>query len=116
MEKTLVIVKPDAVCRGYTGKILGILEENGLKLRALKMMQMDKQQAKGFYKAHKERDFYDNLASYMSSGPMVAILLEGEKTISKVRQLLGATDPAEAEPDLTVPDLRSLAVLTGTMA
>ena len=99
MEKTLVIIKPDAVCRGYTGKILAILEENGLKLRALKMLQMDKQQAQGFYKVHKERHFYDNLASYMSSGPMVAILLEDKKAISKVRQLLGATDPKEAEPD-----------------
>ncbi len=99
MEKTLVIVKPDAVCRGYSGKILGVLEENGLKLRALKMLQLDKQQAQEFYKVHKERYFYDSLTSYMSSGPVVAALLEGDEAINRVRRLLGATDPKEAKPD-----------------
>ncbi len=98
MEKTLVIVKPDAVCRGYSGKILGILEEHGLKLRALKMLQLDKQQAQGFYAVHKERPFYDSLTSYMSSGPVVAALLEGDEAISKVRQLLGDTDSKKAAP------------------
>jgi nucleoside-diphosphate kinase len=99
MEKTLVIIKPDAVCRGYSGRILSLLEENGLRLQALKMLQLSKQQAQGFYQVHRERYFFDSLTSYMSSGPIIAMVLEGEGAIDQVRQLMGATDPKEAAPD-----------------
>lgn len=98
MEKTLVIIKPDAVSRGYNGKILSLLEENELKLKGLRMLQMDKQQAQDFYQVHRKMPFYDDLTSYMSSGPVVAAVLEGKDAIAQVRKLLGATDPKEAEP------------------
>jgi nucleoside-diphosphate kinase len=99
MERTLVIIKPDAVIRGYSGRILGILEENGLKLRALKLLRLDKQQAQSFYRVHRERYFFDSLTSYMASGPIVAAVLEGEGAINQVRRLMGATDPQEAASD-----------------
>jgi nucleoside-diphosphate kinase len=96
MERTLVIIKPDAYARNYTGKIFSIFEENGLKIKALKALHLNKQQAQEFYQVHKERHFFDSLTSYISSGPVVAAVLEGEGAINKVRQLLGATDPKEA--------------------
>jgi nucleoside-diphosphate kinase len=99
MEKTLVIVKPDAVERNYSGKILSLLEENGLRLRALKMLWLNKKQAQGFYHVHRERYFFDSLTDYISSGPIVAAVLEGEEAINKVRQLMGATDPKMAAAD-----------------
>ncbi len=98
MEKTLVIIKPDAVSRGYNGKILSLLEENGLRLGGLKMLQIDKQQAQDFYQVHRKMPFYDSLTSYMSSGPVIVAVLEGKDAIAKTRKLLGATDPKEAEP------------------
>ena len=95
-ERTLVIVKPDAVKKNAVGDIIRILQENGLKLIALKMVHLSKEQAKQFYIVHKERPFYDELTDFMSSGPCVPMVLEGENAISRVREIIGATDPAKA--------------------
>ncbi len=97
MEKTLVMIKPDGVERNLIGKIISIFEEKGLRVVALKKVRLSKEQAKAFYIVHKERPFYEELTDYMSSGPVVAMVLEGENAIKKVREIMGATDPAEAE-------------------
>lgn len=97
MERTLVLVKPDAVKKNVTGKIISRFEDEGFKVVALKKLKLTKQQAGQFYIVHKERAFYDELCEFMSSGPIVAMVLEGENAISRVRQILGATDPAKAE-------------------
>jgi nucleoside-diphosphate kinase len=96
MERTLVMIKPDGVERNLIGKIISIFEENGLRVVALKKVRLSKEQAKAFYIVHKERPFYDSLTDYMSSGPIVAMVLEGENAIKKVREIMGATDPKEA--------------------
>ncbi len=97
MERTLVMIKPDGVERNLIGKIINIFEENGLKVIALKKVRLSKKQAEAFYIVHKERPFYDSLTTYMSSGPVVAMVLEGEGAIKKVREIMGATDPKEAK-------------------
>ncbi|WP_457568251.1 nucleoside-diphosphate kinase [Desulfurobacterium sp.] len=96
VERTLVIVKPDAVKKNAVGDIIRILQENDLKLIALKMIHMSKEEAKGFYIVHKDRPFYDELTDFMSSGPCVPMVFEGENAIAKVREIIGATDPAKA--------------------
>ncbi len=96
VERTLVIVKPDAVKKNAVGDIIRILQENELKLLAIKMVHLTKEQAKRFYIVHKERPFYDELTDFMSSGPCVPMVFEGENAISKVREIIGATDPAKA--------------------
>ena len=96
MERTLVMIKPDGVERNLIGKVISIFEENGLRVVALKKVRLSKKQAEAFYIVHKERPFYDSLTSYMSSGPVVAMVLEGENAIKKVREIMGATDPQEA--------------------
>jgi nucleoside-diphosphate kinase len=98
LQKTLVIVKPDAVIRGYTGKIIARFEENGLKIVALRMLKLSRQEAREFYSVHKSQFFFDGLTGFMSSDPVVAMVLEGgDDTITKVRRIMGATDPAEAD-------------------
>ncbi len=98
MQKTLVVIKPDAVIKGYTGKIIARFEENGLKVTALRMLKLSKYEAQEFYQVHKDRDFYERLTDYISSDPVVAMVLEGrEDTVTKVRTIMGATDPAEAD-------------------
>lgn len=97
MERTLVMIKPDAVERNLIGKIISIFEENGLKVVALKKIKLSKDQAKAFYIVHKEKPFYESLTDYMSSGPIIAMVLEGEDAIQKVREIMGATDPKEAK-------------------
>jgi len=97
VERTLVIVKPDAVKKNAVGDIIRILEESDLKLIALKMVHMSKDQAKRFYIVHKNRPFYDELTDFMSSGPCVLMVFEGEDAISRVREIIGATDPSKAE-------------------
>jgi nucleoside-diphosphate kinase len=97
MERTLVMIKPDGVSRNLIGKIIAHFEENGLRVVALKKVRLTKEQAKVFYIVHKERPFYEDLTNYMSSGPIVAMVLEGENAIVKVRELMGATDPAQAK-------------------
>ena len=98
IERTLVMIKPDAVRAGEVGKILSRFEAAGLAIRGLKLVCMDRREAEGFYQVHRERPFFPSLTQFMSSGPTVTMVLEGEGAIAKVRQLMGATDPAKAEP------------------
>lgn len=97
MERTLVMIKPDGVERNLIGKIISIFEENGLKVVAIKKLRLSKDQAKAFYIVHKERPFYESLTNYISSGSIVAMVLEGKDAIKRVREIMGATDPAEAK-------------------
>jgi len=97
MERTLVMIKPDGVERNLIGKIISIFEEKGLRVIALKKLRLTKEQAKAFYIVHKERPFYESLTDYISSGPVVAMVIEGENAIKRVREIMGATDPKEAE-------------------
>ena len=96
MERTLSIIKPDGVARGIIGEVIKRLEINHLKIVAMKMMKMDTAQAQGFYSVHKERPFFDSLAHFMTSGPVVVMVLEGENAITKYREIMGATDYREA--------------------
>jgi nucleoside-diphosphate kinase len=98
IEQTLAIIKPDAVSRGLIGKILARVEEQGFRVRALRMVQLSKQTAQAFYQVHAERPFYESLTTYMSSGPVVPILLERENAIQSLRDLMGATNPQQAAP------------------
>ena len=97
IERTLSIVKPDGVQKNIIGKIFTRFEDNGLKIVGTKMLQLSKEQAQQFYAVHKERPFYNDLVEYMTSGPVVVSVLEGEGAVSKNRQLMGATDPKKAE-------------------
>jgi nucleoside-diphosphate kinase len=98
IEQTLAIIKPDAVSRGLVGKILARIEEQGFRLRALKLVHLSKQTAQQFYQVHAERPFYDSLTTYMSSGPVVPMLLERDNAIQSLRDLMGATNPQQAAP------------------
>ena len=98
-ERTFSILKPDAVRRNLTGKINSILEEAGFVIVAQKMIHMSKEKAQGFYIVHKDRPFYDELTTYMSSGPVVVQVLEKENAVEDYRKIMGATDPKKAEPN-----------------
>ena len=98
MERTLSIIKPDAVEKNVIGKILDRFESAGLRIVAMKKIQLSIQDAKEFYAVHKQRPFYDDLVKYMVSGPVVVSVLEGENAVAKNRELMGATNPKEAEP------------------
>lgn len=98
IERTLVIVKPDAVAKGVAGKIISRFEEAGLKILAAKMVHMTNEQAQGFYIVHKGRPFYQSLCTFMTQGPSIPMVLEGENAISRVRDIMGATDPSKAAP------------------
>jgi nucleoside-diphosphate kinase len=95
---TLAIVKPDAVARGLAGAILAQLEEQGFRIRALRMMRLTERQAKAFYAVHRERPFFPSLVAFMTSGPVVPVLLERDGAVARLREVIGATDPAEAAP------------------
>ncbi|MEM6649323.1 MAG: nucleoside-diphosphate kinase [Pseudomonadota bacterium] len=97
LERTFSIVKPDATRRNITGKVIAKLEEGGLRVVASKRIHMTEQQAGDFYAVHKERPFYGELVSFMTSGPVVVQVLEGENAIAKNREIMGATNPADAE-------------------
>ncbi len=97
MERSLVLVKPDGTQRGLTGAVLARLEEKGLKLVALKMLQMDKKLAQQHYAVHKDKPFFASLVAYITSGPMVAAVFEGEQTVERIRKIMGPTDPKKAE-------------------
>ncbi len=99
MERTLLLVKPDGVRKNLIGEVIRHFEHAGLKVIAMKMLQMTKEDAKGFYIVHKDKPFYDSLTTFMSSGPIVAIVLEGIDAVKKTRELMGATNPAEADKD-----------------
>ncbi|MCX8070060.1 MAG: nucleoside-diphosphate kinase [Thermodesulfovibrionales bacterium] len=97
-ERTLSIIKPDGVKKNIIGEIINRFEKNGLRIAAMKKIWMTKEEAKGFYIVHKDRPFYDSLTDFMSEGPIVVMVLEGKDAIAKNRQIMGATNPANAEP------------------
>ena len=96
-QRTFSIIKPDATKRNLTGKINTIFEDNGLRIVAQRRIKLSKSQAEEFYAIHKERPFYNSLVEFMTSGPVVVQVLEGENAVTKNRELMGATNPAEAE-------------------
>ncbi len=97
MERTLSIVKPDGVSKNRIGEVIRRFEASGLKVVGLKMLSMNKTEAEGFYAIHKGKPFFESLTTFMSSGPSVVMVLEGEGAISKTRELMGATDPKQAK-------------------
>jgi nucleoside-diphosphate kinase len=98
VERTFSIIKPDAVARNHIGEIVSRFEKSGLKVVAARMIHLTDEQAGGFYAEHKARPFYGDLVSYMTSGPVVVQVLEGEDAVALNRKLMGATNPKEAEP------------------
>jgi len=98
IERTLSIVKPDGVAKNLVGEVARRFEAAGLRVVALKMVRLDRGEAEGFYHVHRDRPFFAALVEFMSSGPIVPMVLEGEDAIAKVRTLMGATDPAKAGP------------------
>lgn len=96
-ERTFSIIKPDATRRNLTGKVTAMLEEAGLRVVASKRIRMTKEQAEGFYAVHKERPFFNDLVSFMISGPVVVQVLEGENAVARNREVMGATNPAQAD-------------------
>lgn len=98
MERTLSIVKPDAVRAGNLGGVLDMIEASGLRIVAMKMLQLDQAKAEGFYAVHRERPFFKDLVKFMTSGPVVVSVLEGDDAISRYRKLMGATNPEKADP------------------
>jgi len=98
VERTLSIVKPDGVQKDLIGEVCRRFEQGGLHIVGIKMLHLTQEKAKGFYVVHKERPFYPDLVSYMTSGPVIVQILEGEGAIQKNREIMGATNPAEADP------------------
>ena len=96
VERTLTIIKPDAVAKGVTGQIIARFEQAGLKLLAAKLLHLTPEQAGGFYVVHKARPFYGSLCEFMTGGPCMPIVLEADNAIARLRDLMGATDPAKA--------------------
>ena len=105
VEQTLSLIKPDGVARGLVGEIIRRFEGASLKIRAMKMVYLSKARAQQFYAVHRERPFFDSLTTYMSSGPIVAMILEGEDAIGRYRDLMGATDPKDAAAGTIRKDL-----------
>ena len=97
MERTLSIVKPDGIQKHLMGEVIKRFEDHGLKVIGLKMISMNKKEAEGFYAVHRGKPFFESLTAFMSSGPSVVMVLEGEGAISKTRELMGATDPKQAK-------------------
>lgn len=98
MNLTLAIIKPDAVAAGKAGRILAHLEENGFRVRAIRLLHLSEAQAREFYAVHKERPFYSSLVRFMTSGPALPLALERDRAVLALREVIGATDPAEAAP------------------
>jgi len=97
MERSLVLIKPDAMQRGLAGTIIGLLEKQGLKLVALKMLHMDKALAQRHYAIHRDKPFFEGLVKYITSAPIVAVVLEGAGAVERIRKAMGTTDPTRAE-------------------
>lgn len=97
MEQTLAIIKPDATGRSLTGRILALLEEAGFRIIAIRSLHLSEAQAREFYAVHRERPFYGELVEFMTSGQVVPVLLERDNAVARLREVIGATDPAEAE-------------------
>lgn len=106
-ERSLSIVKPDGVSKNLIGEVVGRYEKKGLKVKAIKMLHLSKKEAEGFYIVHKERPFYDSLTTFMSEGPIVVMVIEGEGAISKVREIMGATNYKDAAPGTIRADYAS---------
>ena len=107
VERTLSIIKPDAVAKNVIGKIYSRFESNGLKIVAAKMKHLTREEAEGFYAVHKERPFFAELMKFMTSGPVMVQVLEGENAVAKNRELMGATNPKEAAPGTIRADFAS---------
>lgn len=107
VERTLSIIKPDAVAKNIIGKIYSRFESNGLKIVAAKMKHLTREEAEGFYAVHKERPFFADLVKFMTSGPVMLQVLEGEDAVAKNRELMGATNPKEAAPGTIRADFAS---------
>jgi len=107
VERTLTIIKPDAVAKNSMGQIIARFEQNGLKILAARLVHLTPAQAGGFYIVHKERPFYASLCAFMTQGPCMPIVLEGEDAIARLRDLMGATDPAKAAPGTIRKDFAS---------
>ena len=107
VQRTLTIIKPDAVAKGVSGQIIARFEQEGLKVLAAKLIHLSAAQAGGFYIVHKERPFYASLCAFMTQGPCMPIVLEGESAIARLRELMGATDPAKAAPGTIRKDFAS---------
>ncbi len=97
MERTLSIIKPDGVGKGVIGKVIGRFEEEGISIVAMKMLRMTREQAEGFYAVHRDRPFFPGLVEFMTSGPVVVMVLQGDDVIQRNRKIMGATDPAKAD-------------------
>jgi nucleoside-diphosphate kinase len=97
MERTLAIIKPDAVAAKHTGRIVQRIEESGFQIRAMRMLHLSKRDSEGFYAVHRERPFFGSLTQFMSSGPVIVLALEADDAIRKWRALMGTTDPAKAD-------------------
>jgi len=98
LERTLSIIKPDATSAGHIGEIITRLEREGLRILAMRMLRLSRAEAEGFYAVHRGKPFFNDLTAFMSSGPIVVMVLEGEDAINRYRQIMGATDPAKAAP------------------
>lgn len=96
MQRTLSIIKPDAMQAGKAGEIIAMLQSKGFAIVGLRRLRLTKQQAEGFYQVHRERPFFDDLVTFMSEGPIIVMALEAEEAITKYREVIGATDPAKA--------------------
>jgi nucleoside-diphosphate kinase len=107
VERTLTIIKPDAIAKNVAGQIIARFEQNGLKVLAARLIHLTPPQAGGFYIVHKERPFYASLCAFMTQGPCMPIVLEGESAIARLRDLMGATDPAKAAPGTIRKDFAS---------
>ena len=105
LERTLSIIKPDAVAKNYIGEVYRRFEQAGLKIIAAKMVHLSKEKAEGFYAEHAERPFFPDLVSFMTSGPVVVSVLEGDNAVALHRELMGATNPTEAAPGTIRADL-----------
>ncbi|MEM1685351.1 MAG: nucleoside-diphosphate kinase [Acidilobaceae archaeon] len=110
IERTLIVIKPDAVRRGLVGEIISRFEKKGFKIRALKMLWMTREQAEEFYSVHRGKDFYEELVKFASSGPIVALIIEGDSAINVARQMIGVTDGRKAQPG-TIRGDYSLSIL-----
>jgi nucleoside-diphosphate kinase len=107
VERTLTIIKPDAIAKNVAGQIIARFEQNGLKVLAARLIHLTPPQAGGFYIVHKDRPFYGSLCAFMTQGPCMPIVLEGESAIARLRDLMGATDPAKAAPGTIRKDFAS---------
>jgi len=107
IERTLTIVKPDAIAKGVAGQIVARFEQAGFRIVAAKLVHMTYEQAAGFYIVHKERPFYRSLCTFMTQGPSLPMVLEGDDAIARLRELMGATDPAQAAPGTIRKDFAS---------